>query len=285
MKKYKSLPFLALLCGASFSASSYAQERIISAGANITELVIALGAEQQLVAVDVTSRHLINEQNVPQVGYHRQLSAEGLMALNPSYLIGSAEMGPEKTLSQLQASAVTVTVVPSGHRIAELNQRIDLIAAITGTQTQAIPLKQQASDDIAQLQKNVRLHATGTHPKVLFLMLNASRPATVAGAETSIDTVITLAGGRNPAASMMSYKPISYEAIIAMQPDYILVSQRSWDSFGGQQAILRELPLLAATPAARNNNIIAINGSAIIGGFGLASIALAAELSQQFIAE
>ena len=90
-----------------FSPLAHAQTdsntaRVISAGAAITEIINALGAEQQLIAVDVTSKTLVAD-NIPKVGYHRQLSAESLIALAPTRIIGSDEMGPPKTLTLLRS--------------------------------------------------------------------------------------------------------------------------------------------------------------------------------------
>jgi len=291
MKKNPLLTLLLLIASCSVINSTAAntniiddhepKARIISVGSSITELFFALGAEDQLVAVDVTSRHYIKDSALAQVGYHRQLSAEGLMALNPSDLIGSNEMGPEKTLEQLKAAQVNVIEVPSGNSQEALIARINLIATITHTQDKAVALTQSVVQSIAQLRQQ-KLSST---PNVLFMMINEKRPATVAGANTSIDKIITLAGAVNPAATMDSYKSMSYEAIIALQPDYILVSQHAWDQFGGKVEIVRKLPLLAATPAGSQLHIMPVASSAIIGGFGLESIALAEQLNQLFMRE
>lgn len=76
-----------LTSGVSFSSLASTDlsdsARIISAGAAVTEIVEALGAEKQLVAIDVTSEQPKGEP-LPVVGYHRQLSTEGLMALHPT---------------------------------------------------------------------------------------------------------------------------------------------------------------------------------------------------------
>lgn len=261
------------------SANAQAKERMISAGSSVTELFLALEATDQLVAVDLSSRAIITSPNIEQVGYHRQLSAEGLMALNPTRLIGSNEMGPETTLQLLAASQVDVITVPSGNSVKNLYQRIDTIAKLTNTQANVAPLKQKIAASISQLKNN----PLSTSPKVLFLMVSQDRPATVAGNDTPINTIITLAGGSNPAAqSVNSYKPLSYEAIIAMAPDYILVSERAWQKFNGKDGLLTQLPLLKATTAGQHGNILSIPSSAIIGGFGIESIELAKQLNQLF---
>lgn len=268
----------ALLLLLTFSFSVNAENRIISAGSSITELILALGAKEQLVGIDITSRHLDKNEEFPQVGYHRQLSTEGLLALNPTHLIGSEVMGPEKTLTLLQQAQVEVVKVPSGDRMQDLFARIDTLANITDTQKQASILKESLEQKI----ENMSHRAVDNPPKALFMMINEGRPLTIAGNNTTVDVVIDYAGAVNPAKPLIeSYKPLSIEAIIELQPDYILVSQRTWDSLGGQQGILTKYPLLAATPASQTDHIIAIEGSAIIGGFGIESISLSEQLYKQ----
>ncbi|PMO71696.1 hemin receptor [Vibrio breoganii] len=262
-----------------FANSTGEQNRIISVGSSITELMYALDAKEQLVAIDVTSRHFDQSGSLPQVGYHRQLSAEGLMAQNPTHVIGSHEMGPDSTLKLLKSAGIEVITVPSGDSEADLAGRIDAIAKITGKEEQARALKQDLHQQIETLSNLDSTH----QPKAIFAMLSEGRPATVAGSETTIDKIIELAGATNPINSnFSSYKSMSFEAIVGVQPDYILVAQRTWDALGGQQGIIEKFPLLAATPAAADNKIIPIPSSAIIGGFGIESVELSQSLHQTF---
>lgn len=278
----KNLTLLLAMLITVSATSTHAQtneNRIISAGSSITELLVALGAKDQLVALDLTSKHFNTEGDLPVVGYHRRLSPEGLMALSPTHLIGSHEMGPEATLTLLKNGGVKVETVPSGDTEQDLFNRIDAVAKITATQTKAAELKASLKAKLENMQQREIQRA----PKVIFTMLSKGRPATVAGDETTIDVIIELAGGSNPAkSSMTSYKPLSQEAIVEMQPEYILVSNRDWGKLGGKQGILQEYPLLVATPAATNNQIIAVQGSAIIGGLGIESLELADQLYQEF---
>ncbi len=261
------------------SFTTQAKERIISAGSAVTELIYALEAQQQLVAADVTSKFFIKDSDIPQVGYHRQLSAEGLLALNPTHLIGSNEMGPETTIDRLKSSQVEVVIVPSGNTVSDLYNRIDMVAQITDTKQKAAALKQKVAQQISQLESKQQQHS----PKVIFLMLSKGRPATVGGSDTTIDNIISLSGANNPASQYVSsYKPVSMEAIIEMQPDYILVSERVWQSMAEEAGILKAFPLLAATPAGKAGSILPIPGHALIGGFGLESIRLSQNLAETF---
>lgn len=254
-----------------------AQERIISAGSAVTELILALHAEQSLVAVDVTSQ-LPEGQQLPKIGYHRRLSAEGLLALSPTKLIGSDEMGPAPVLQQLKSTGVDIEVVNTQANVDGLKARIDQIAAILNKPQEAQQLKSQVDQQVQSLKAN---QPTEQKKKVLFLLIHEGRAANVAGTDTTPDAIIRLAGAINPAADRITaYKPLSSESMVEMQPDVILVSGRSFEKLGGPDAIIKMMPLLAATPAGQNKQIMAIDGAALVGGLGLKSLAEAKRLNQ-----
>ncbi|EKB7278616.1 hemin ABC transporter substrate-binding protein [Vibrio parahaemolyticus] len=260
-----------------FANNAPNSERIVSAGSAVTELLLALDAKDSLVAVDVTST-LPQGMELPDVGYHRRLSAEGLLALSPTKLIGSDEMGPTTTLNQLKSAGVDVEIVNTEANVDGLLHRIDQIATIMNHESQATNLKQEVKTQVESLQANQP--APSAKKKVLFLLIHEGRPANVAGLDTTPDAIIALAGGDNPAAKKLtSYKPLSTEAMVEMQPDVILVSGRSYETMGGADAILKAMPLLAATPAGQTKNIITIDGHALVGGLGLKSLSEAKRLN------
>ncbi|WP_407333827.1 hemin ABC transporter substrate-binding protein [Enterovibrio sp. 27052020O] len=282
MKTNKSIKALSLtLCMliSPLSMAADTETRIISAGSTVTELLFALGADNKVIAVDLTSRHYLDQRDIPVLGYHRQLAAEGLLALSPTHLLGSPDMGPDSTLQLLKQAGVTVEALPTGNSIDAFHDRVDTIAQITDTEQQGELIKKQVEERIGALNAQQPVNA----PSVLFMMLSDGRPMTVAGDQTTVNTVIKLAGGNNPAAKeSTSYKPLSAEAIVTLQPDYILVSDRTLEQVGGMDGMLRQQPLLAATPAFQNNKVIPIRGHSILGGFGLASLELATSLNTRF---
>ncbi|MBY5945792.1 hemin ABC transporter substrate-binding protein [Photobacterium rosenbergii] len=260
--------------------SSYASERIISAGAAITEIINAMGAQEQLVAVDVTSKTMV-EEDMPVLGYHRQLSAESLIALNPTRLLGSNEMGPKTTLDLIKQAGIEVDVVNSGETVDDLMTRIEQVGELTKTEQQAQDLKVQVQEKVDSINQNLAKHTD--KKKVLFLMIHEGRPANVAGRNTTADSVIRLAGAINPAAGAVeSYKPISLEAMVEMQPDIILLSSRTLSQIGSADDLLKKMPLLSATPAGQNKAVVTIDGTALIGGLGLKSLDEAERLNQVF---
>lgn len=275
-KKSLTAPMLALTL-LSTSPLSFAQERIISAGSAVTELIYALDAQDSLVAVDVTSKTPQTDA-LPKIGYHRQLSPEGLLALKPTRIIGSDEMGPQTTLDLLNESGIKVNVVNTEPTIQGLLNRIDEIATLTERQPQANEIKATVNQKVAQLLANIPQKKK--QKKVLYLLLHEGRAPYVAGKETTMDELIRLAGATNPASqTVSSFKPISIEAMILMQPDVILVSHRSIKKLKGIDNILKSIPTLESTPAGINKQVIGVSGSALVGGLGLATLDEAARLN------
>ena len=105
----------------------------------------------------------------------------------------------------------------------------------------------------------------------------------IAGGNTPADTLLTLAGAENPAASVRNYQTVSAESLLAMQPDLIVISERNWT--GDADSLLAQQPLLQNTPAGRHKALFPINGKALIGGLGLSTLheaqRLANHLNQQ----
>lgn len=262
-------------CCLLLSFTSIAENRIISAGAGVTELLIALDKQDDLVAVDLTSSYPAVAK-LPVVGYHRQLSAEGLLSLAPDMLIGSSEMGPQSTLDLLSQSGVEVVVLPTETTTGNLLDTIKLLGNKLERQSQAMQLITQLDSDITKLEENnLKIKHT---KKMLFLLLNDKGTYTAAGSNTTAHSVMTLAGAVNPAAELNSYQALSAEAFLAMAPESILVSGRHWQKYQDIDTLIAAMPLLAETPAGRNKAIYVIDGSALIGGLGLNSIEQAKQL-------
>ncbi len=270
-----ALAFSLLGCALSLSSPSVmAGERIVSIGPATTELILALGGEQSLVATDVSSPE---PRGVPKVGYHRALAAEGILSLSPTLVVGSDEMGPNSTLDQLRRANVKVEVMATAPTLANLNERIDTLAHLLGDQAAGSKLK----EEIAAQSDTLAAQAKQNKPlKVAFLLLHKGQPTSIAGGNTTASALVTLAGGVNPVAGLHNYKPVSTESLIELQPDLVLVSGRDWQQYQDPDAVLSQVPALSATPAGKNKAIHAIDGHALQGGLSLRSLQQANQIAQ-----
>ena len=88
-------------------------------------------------------------------------------------------------------------------------------------------------------------------------------------------------GVKNAFNSFEGWKPVGIESIIKASPDYILISNRGAHSFGNIE-MLNNHHAIKHTPAAKNNNIIALDGMEMLG-FGPRTINTALKLSNKFL--
>lgn len=237
--------------------------RIVSVAGALTEIVHALGAADRLVGVDTTSLHpeaLVRD--LPKVGYQRALSAEGLLSLRPSLVLATEEAGPPAVLDHLAQAGVTVLRISSHADAGLVPARVRTVGRALGLQAEAETLAKRVEAELAELAG--RLSRTKAPPAVLFLLAVGQGAPMVAGRDTAADAMIRLAGGRNPVTAYPGYKPLSPEVVIAAAPDLILTTTQGLAQIGGKEALLAQ-PAFAATPAARNGRVLALDALFLLG--------------------
>ena len=116
---------LAILIAFPLMASA-AADRVVALGGDITEIVYALGAGKSLVARDSTSLAPSEAKSLPDVGYLRQLNAEGILAMRPDRVLASDQAQPSLALQQIQRSGVAVTTIPGSNDINAIDSKIRL---------------------------------------------------------------------------------------------------------------------------------------------------------------
>src|SRR3954466_3323652 len=78
-------------------------ERVVVISQTYNEIIWALGAQDRVVGVDLSSTFPPEVKNVQTVGYHRALSAEGILSLHPTAIIHDNNIGPPQVVEQLQS--------------------------------------------------------------------------------------------------------------------------------------------------------------------------------------
>lgn len=249
--------------------------RIVSIGGALTEILYALGLEDRIAGVDTTSLYPAAAlRDKPNVGYMRQLSAEGVLGLNPSLVFAMQGSGPKETMDVLEAAKVPLVLVPETFSEQGLLDKINLVGHAMGADTRAACLTAAVSRDLAQLQQ---LRARVTKPvRVMFVMSLLNGRAMVAGQHTAADEIIHLSGAVNAIDGYDGYKMINDEAIVAAKPDVVLSIQRSRDSLEAEAVYAH--PGFALTPVAASKAFISMEGLYLLG-FGPRTAAAARDLS------
>lgn len=251
-----------LVAALALTASLQAQERIVSAAGAITETIYALGAQNELVAVDVSSVFPAEANALPKIGYARQLSAEGILGMNPSVLFVSEDAGPPEVLKQLADAKVKVVTLSNKHTPEAAAERIIQIGDAIGRKAEAEKLAAKLNEEVAAAK--VVADTVTTRPKVMFIYARGGGVMNVSGTGTSADAIIALAGGVNAVKEYENYKPLTAEGAVTAAPDFILVTTRGLEASGGQEGLLKQ-PGLALTPAGQNGRIVVMDDLYLLG--------------------
>jgi len=270
--------FLVMLCGFAIASNGCEKatdpSRITSAGGSVTEIIYLLNAENHLIAVDVTSNFPPEAKELPSIGYVRQLSAEGVLSLDPTIIIGEDDMGPPSVLDQIKRTQVEITIIPEDHNIEGIINKIECISSVIGIDSDAVI----NGTIIPKITKLNQLVQDGKKKKIIYILGMQSGSPLVAGNNTSGDGLINISGGINPFSNFEGWKPVGTESIIEASPDLIIISERGLKGFGTIED-LRMHPALYLTPASQNNKIISIDGMASLG-FGPRTIDSAIQVSE-----
>lgn len=267
-----SMTARALFAGLCLTATSVLADalpqRWVSAGGSLSEWVVALGGEARLVGVDTTSLHPASLQALPKIGYQRQLAAEGILALKPDILLGSEEMGPPPVLQQLRAAGVrieTLSATANEKTVHDTIQRLgELLGAPDRARQAAAAFDARLAAQDAWLKKAQSAQAA---PGVVLLVGHAGGNLLVAGQGTSGDWLIQHAGGRN-LATHKGYKTLSTEALTAMNPQVVVLSDRALEGDQARAALTQQNPGLAATSALRDGRVLVLDPTLLVGGLG-----------------
>jgi iron complex transport system substrate-binding protein len=232
--------------------------RIVSVGGAVTETVFALGAGDEVVAVDTSSVYPDATKRLPKVGYQRTLSAEGILALSPDLVIVSAEAGPPAAIEQLRSAGVRVERMPGARTLDEAVARITEVGAALGRPAATLA-KRVSREGAAAIAR-----APARGPRFVLVYARGAGVLMVAGGDTGGSAMVELAGGRNAVAPIRGYKPLSAEVLIEAAPDVIVVPARGLASLGGEAGLLA-VPGVADTPAGRSRRIVAFDDLLLLG--------------------
>ena len=274
MTRVGFLIILLVACWAGSAQAEVDQSRIASVDANATEILLSFDLADHLVAVDMTSQPLLKGHQLPDLGYHRALSPEGLLSTEPTLVIGSSHMGPPAVVETLQTTDIKLIRLPAAAdvagllaNIAQLGQVLDKDAA---AETLAARIQQQV-DTIANAYQGQSL-------RMIFLLDFTGRGLSKAGTGTTGAALVSLLGGQN-LANYAGYKNVSMEALLELNPDVILVGSRDV-SVDAAAALLADNPLLAHTSAGAHKRLLTVDASVMVAGVSPGVVDEAERLSQ-----
>ncbi|WP_433886601.1 heme/hemin ABC transporter substrate-binding protein [Pseudomonas vranovensis] len=227
-------------------------------GNDLAEIVERLGGTSRLVGRDDSSRFPPAIANLPSVGYMRQLSAEGVLALKPQRLLISDAARPAIVLRQLSGLGLEVLSIARGKGVGDIPAKIEQVAAAMNLQAQAQPLLDEQRQLAGQLAKTPALKG----PKALFIFNHAGMTPLIMGQGTEAQAALAQAGIEN-CATFDAYKQVAAEAMVSLAPDFVIVSRAGLAALGGEDNLWK-LGGLAHTPAGQHRRLVQVDDQALL---------------------
>lgn len=237
--------------------------RIVAIGGSVTEFIYAMGQQDRLVARDTTSYMPPEAMALPNVGYMRQLSAEGVLSVRPDLIIAEEGAGPPEAVALLKSSGIPYEKIPTGASPGGVMAKAEAVAAVLAAPDPGVVAALKADLDAAA----AAAAAVDEPMRVLFALSLQGGRVLAAGSGTEAEAIIEMAGGSNAVSGFQGYKPLTDEAVIAAAPDVILMMDRGDDviDLEAQRAELLGLPAIASTPAGKDGRVIRMNGLYLLG--------------------
>ena len=271
-----STPELALLAGPVLPASIvdvYGNEvvvedisRIVVMNGDFTEVVYALGLGENVVAVDTSATYPSEATELPQVGYQRRLSAEGVLSMDPTVVIGNTHAGPPEVLEQIRATGVPVVVLEVVTTVDGGARKICGIAQALGVPARGEALAVELETQISEVQE---LSAQAQEqPTAVFLYMRGLDTLFLGGEGHLSHELFEASGAISGGAALGVTEitiPLTAESLAAADPDCIVVLTRGLESVGGREGIVT-IPGVGETAAAKERCILDFDDQYFGGG-------------------
>lgn len=234
-------------------------QRIVCIGEAYNEMIYALGVQANLVGVDYSSTYPAEIKKLPTVGYHRALSAEGILSLKPTLIIEDNNIGPDNVVRQLQALHIPMKT------FAAKNDSIEGTKALLREMGAFFHKEQRAEELCAQMDREMAAAAIAvkkypTTPRVAVIHFGRASSTYLlvgnggGGDASTAGKMVELAGGQMAIQQKGMQKMVSPEIIAKSNPQVILMTEYGFDRLGSAGQA-KTLPGVAETDAARNNRI------------------------------
>jgi iron complex transport system substrate-binding protein len=244
-------------------AMAQTSPKIVSVNGTISEILVGIGMEANIIGTDVTSNYPETLKNKPKVGHNRNLSAEGILALQPEIVTGLATEVKPELVAQLKSAGIKLVLFNQTFSAEGTRKLIREVAQAFGKAQMADPLIKKLDADLAGAAKVIK---TTKKQKVLFIYARGTGTMMVAGEGTQMAQIIEMAGGVNAVSGFTDFKPLTPEALVAANPDVILLFSSGMQSLGGTAGLLN-VQGVNQTNAGKNKRFITMDGE-LLSSFG-----------------
>src|SRR5690349_8353340 len=254
------------------SSTNFTEARYVVISPIYNEIIWALGAQDKVVGVDLSTTYPPEVKKVQTVGYHRALSAEGILSLHPTAVIHDNNIGPPQVVEQLKQLNIPMKT------FSAKNDSFDGTKALIREMGAYFHKEARAEElcntmDAQRTASLEKVKQYSDHPRVAVIHFGrASNVYMVVGKGGggdggAVSQMIELAGGQMAVENSGMQRMESPEILAKANPDVILLTSYGYDRLNGSLDQIKALPGVATSNAARNNHIYRIEEN-VLNYFG-----------------
>jgi iron complex transport system substrate-binding protein len=225
--------------------------RVVSLSPTATEMLFAVNAGSQVVAVDELSTYPSSAPRTKLSGY--KPNVEAVAAYNPDLVVVSDDTG--NIVEQLGTLKIPVYVAPAAKTLDDSYAQIDALGALTGHRADAAAEVSNMRDEIAKLVHDLPAHGELTYYYELDQTYYSLTTDTFVGA------LFALAGLKNIADASGTadnpYPQLSAEVIVKADPDLIFLADSK--CCGQSATTVAKRAGWSGIAAVRNGQVIALD--------------------------
>ena len=219
--------------------------RVISLAPNITEIIYDLGCEDRLKGAAAHSDYPSAALALPQVGAYVRLDLEKIVSLQPDLCIAVKDGNPKETVMRLESLGIPVYAV-NPRSLDTIMSSVLAIGDLLNASKRAGQLVDTMRARIGRVEQMV---AAASSRPVVFFQIGVS-PIVSAGSDTFIHELIQKAGGVNLAGTRTAYPRYSFEEVVVLAPDIIIMTtmerENAFDEVKARWRQWSSIPAVAA---------------------------------------
>lgn len=227
--------------------------RVVTLSPGITEVAYSLGRGDLLVGATLYSTIPEAAKNLPKVGSYVRLDLEKILALKPDLCIGTSDGNQSHVVDRLESLGVPVVVVYPKN-IRGIQDMISLMGTVLNASEHAKKLTGEMRKQLQRIQEKVK--NITYRPKVFYQV--DMPPIVSVGEHTFLNELIYLAGGDNTTAGPKDYPRYSWEEVLRLQPEVVLISSMAGGLTPDQ--LIRKWNVWKQIPAVKKGKVYILNG-------------------------
>ncbi len=237
-----------------------AYKRIIVVGDEMVELLCAFGDSLRIIAVGKPHSKLAH-RNLPSVGYKGSLKAAHITANKGDVVVADLDMVDDKTAEEIEEQGVPCYRLSKPEKLEEMAKYLKELGRILRKEKIASQWNDTLAYNIARIEKICAKKRKDTL-RVLYIQARNANAILLNGTGTLQDLMLRVSGMKNAAMQFEGLQALTAETMQHINPDFILISQRTLNNFQGRP---QDVPQFTASQAYRMGRVLVLEDNELQG--------------------